>query len=445
MRRTYFAKSASSYSGVELALEDEAIQVAEGEEAASEVTSDLADIDQGLDQASALEDLGEISSEIVETTPTEAALIDTAANMAVAGTDVEASEVVPAMESFVGRRVATESIMETARNLRRSIAEFLRKIFEKIRVFYQKYFSQHARLANNLKALLKKIESHTSSGKDKNNFEITSTSRMMFVGGSAIKDGNKLVRTLEDLKAVFTPVFTTYPTIAKEVGEAIEKHLGEVEQDNFEAKLTSLNSAVAAAVNRFKGTNFTKASTSLAARYSGFEVTASPSLFEDKILVYKDFKDTSANGVSATGLAYARRRSTFQLVDELDKDPALPDSITFTTMDSKQMFESVKACSDMIEELQRYKMGKVQGELDRLKDKVLKAAERTDKILAAAEKDDDVKNISTMRQYFNSFNEYPTMVANMAASPNMEIARMATKAAYLTMSLVNRSLSNYKK
>jgi hypothetical protein len=122
---------------VALAMEEAAVIMTDCGETAAEINHDLAESERVIQVSDALEDLAFVASTIEKATPAEAALMETAGNMAVAGTDVEPDAIIPAMEGYVGRTIATEGIKETAKNIWEAIVLFVDKIWEKIRAFWR--------------------------------------------------------------------------------------------------------------------------------------------------------------------------------------------------------------------------------------------------------------------------------------------------------------------
>ena len=125
-------------------------ELIEAEKAAvdSEVEYDAvrSDIARSLDTAAALEDLAEVVSQIDEIEPVDRALIQTAMNMAAAGTDVDATQIAPGMESFATGALAAESIKDKVKNILSKVKEMISRQAKALKNF----------LANALKALMTK-------------------------------------------------------------------------------------------------------------------------------------------------------------------------------------------------------------------------------------------------------------------------------------------------
>ena len=103
----------------------------------------LADVDRTLDTADNLSDISEVIRRIKEPTPTDIALVHTAANMAVAGTDADATSLVPGTEGFKDMNYAAESIMEKVKGL-------IKRVVDSISSLMKKAVSIFAKIKNSL-------------------------------------------------------------------------------------------------------------------------------------------------------------------------------------------------------------------------------------------------------------------------------------------------------
>ena len=76
--------------------EEEIAAILAVEELSEEIANDQAEVERSIEVADGLEDVATIAENIDQPSPTDIALIQTAANMAVAGTDGDATVLVPA-------------------------------------------------------------------------------------------------------------------------------------------------------------------------------------------------------------------------------------------------------------------------------------------------------------------------------------------------------------
>lgn len=110
------------------------------EEIANELDVDINDNDRAIDVADSLGDIQDIVQNTPEDEQVDTNLIQTAANMAVAGTDVNAQDIVPTMESFRDKRVAVEAIGEKIKGALKSVINSAKEIGTKIGNYLKETF-----------------------------------------------------------------------------------------------------------------------------------------------------------------------------------------------------------------------------------------------------------------------------------------------------------------
>ena len=177
-----------------LSLEEEQIMMSDAADLASEIGQELNECDRIIEVSDALEDLAVIADEIEQASPVEIALIEKAGDMAVAGTDIEAEEVVPSLESFRGKRIATEGLRDTAALIWKNIQEFLKAVWEKIEKFFYNIIGTIPTIRRRLEALAKKIEATESKSPRGTVFEVNTTAGSMGSVVGRLSTGGKLPR-----------------------------------------------------------------------------------------------------------------------------------------------------------------------------------------------------------------------------------------------------------
>lgn len=119
------------------AMEEAVNELGEAGETSAEIGQDLDESERNIQIADSLSDVAFVADKIEKATPAEAALMETAGDLAVAGTDVEPEQVVPSMESYIGTTIATEGIKETVTKILQGIMQFIERVWEKIRAYWR--------------------------------------------------------------------------------------------------------------------------------------------------------------------------------------------------------------------------------------------------------------------------------------------------------------------
>lgn len=226
-----------------LSLEEEQIVMTDAVELASDINQEFNEANRIVEISDALEDLAVIADQIEAASPTEIALMETAGDMAVAGTDIESEEIVPSLESYRGKRIAAEGFKQTAGQIWKNIQEFLKKIWEKITQFFSNIFLAIPNARHRLNQLtdkLKEIDGLTARGTV---FEIdTKTGGMGSLISKLSVDGkvpsndaeflSELTKVHDFTKFVYGDNITNRNALGISIADAIEGFNPEVDLDS---------------------------------------------------------------------------------------------------------------------------------------------------------------------------------------------------------------------
>jgi hypothetical protein len=222
----------------------------------NEISSEIVENGRVEEVADNLTDLASVVSQIEEPSATDIALIQSNANMAVAGTDVDAQDILPAVESYGDMKIVAEGIGEKASaamaSLRESgvamaakISDYLKQVFSSLKWYEQKLIGAKAQIA----------ELKSSGKKD---FSVTLRGNRFFSGGEdgVVKDGKDFLKRvnesvafhdkfstafIEAEKAFASSAMKYWKTIGDHTGTDAEKNkLYDAYFDGYLAKLVKL-------------------------------------------------------------------------------------------------------------------------------------------------------------------------------------------------------------
>lgn len=231
-----------------LSLEEEQLVMAEANEINNEVENGLSEADRLTDVVDTLEDLAVVTDKIEEATPVELNLIDAVASMAVAGSEVDSEKVIPAMESFKGKKIATESFVQRAKDIWATVQRFLAKIRDNIILFFKKMFSTIPNLQQKVSDLQKKLETRADDNTE-NNIEILAGISYLSVDGSVSKDQAELLKNLKDLQKLSEEVFVEYPRVTTAFSNAVVAGMHDFDPADPEVAATKAVKALSTAVS----------------------------------------------------------------------------------------------------------------------------------------------------------------------------------------------------
>lgn len=263
MRKRYIdPKQATSVStesmGTETMIDNRPVLSLEEEIVILQEACDLHNqVQAGLDEAVRVEDVSNNILDISDTvegvselTPQQAALIDTAAEMAVAGTDTNPDVVIPSMECYIGTKLSVEGFRETAANVWRQIREFVEQLIEQIKQALKNFFSALPRQLQRIKMLRQLVAAKKKDGtKEPKAREVAVVvgANALSYPGYLVKDARELKTGLKDLNKLGDWVFGQYTQSVKVQGAIIAEELRGFEPAKASETLESAAKRLAAA------------------------------------------------------------------------------------------------------------------------------------------------------------------------------------------------------
>jgi hypothetical protein len=239
MRHHYLPKGKPANEGIDTSIDTgrRVLSLEEEIVALDEATQLHAEVAAGVEEAARVEDVSENLLVIADTseniqclTEEQAALIDTAAEMGVAGTEVDPDAVIPSMEAYIGQdlRLVVEGWRETARDIWNNIRDFVETLWVKIREFWNQIFSVFPRQLARIKQLRELVAQKKKDGAK----EPKAKDLALVVGASALSYPGYLVKNvkelqggLNDLKRLGDWVFGQYTQSVKHQGDIVAGEL----------------------------------------------------------------------------------------------------------------------------------------------------------------------------------------------------------------------------
>jgi hypothetical protein len=426
--------------GPMISLEEEQLLIAETTEDAAAVAKELQDAEQVVAVSDALEDLAVITEPIAELSPTEAALVDTTAAMAVAGKDdMESSMLVPATESYIGKRLATESIKGAARTIWESIKRHIKALWEKIESFFHKFFGTMPRLKKTIDDMKKRVEASTGKTNDDKKVKITSGLASLSIDGKVVKSGAEINSGLGDLKKTADFVFKSNADIVESVGTVIADALDAFDPAKAEESCASFVSKFAA-----KSSGAMKLPThgsGNASRFPGYRPSYSAPLLGNVSLVARVY--TSADGTTTLGKMERMRFAGVQMIKTSEKAITLPNDVEMPVLSVSEMNSILDECRSIVDVIEGYQRGKQLKEINKTKDAISSASDKATAAMAKAENSEDAGEKAAV-PYYRALTNFNISYGSWASNPAMQFAQSATMTIRAMLVVVQRSLAGYK-
>ena len=416
-----------------ISMEEEIVMLDEASQDQASVASDLAETDRILEVSDSLEDLAVIADGIEEATPAEIALIENAGDMAVAGTDVSPEEVIPAMESYVGRRISTEGIKEKAKQIWESIIRFLKSIWEKIEGFVYKTVGTIPRLRKSIEALEVKIEA-LGSAKAGKEIEIKSGVTSLSVAGEPIKSAAELATALGHTGAAAKFVFGPYLESVVSRGEKTATAIGDFDvtqpEDSAKALVSALNSVKMPSMPGLKATAKN--------HIVGFQTATGNHQLGNVHLLAKAYNDKDDGSVLA--VLNRQRRSGIELTAS-DTPVKADATIKMAPLTAAAMTSVLKTSKEILKTLEEFERGARKTAVKKAQADISSAADKATKSMDSKA---EGANEAVAVAYYRALVNFGPAYARWVQSPALAQMSTAMTAVRATCMVVQKSLSTYE-
>ena len=420
-----------------ISMEEEVLMTGEAADDLAQAETEISEVERVEDLADALEDLAEVAETIEEATPTDLAMVETAARAALAGSDVEVEEVLPALESYAGTRISVETIRDTARRLWDNIVEMLKKVWEKVEGFFYKIVGTIPRLRKAAEALKDRAEATVGKSVEEAKTNLGGEAGTLAVGKAGPKTAGDVMGALDAVASQGEVVFKKYAATVADAGEKMASAIGEFSIEKPEESLKKVVQA-SRALKLEEISKLCSAKATNDTRWPNGVASLAPALPGGKSIVYVlGHFDESAGALAG---AEARRRTYAEVVQtEAKKGDSIRSGeiSTLSTGDAIAIAEKVLGICDQIEEYQR---GKGAKDIAKARDKMKDAGAKATK---AMEKDRKDAGAAPIAQYKAAIN-FNVAYGRWATTPMGSLASISLATCRAAIVVANKSLSNYK-
>lgn len=436
-----------SYRGLNISMEEAEADAmaAEAEIEGAEITEDLATANRAVEVSDGLEDIAAIAEQTIgdnDATESEAALINAAANMAVAGTDDDAEALVPAVESR--QRVGVESIRQRAADIWRSIVEFIKKIWAKMESWIYKLFGNAPKLRKRVESMRKRAENAaTLSVKDAKTMSVTSGLRSLTLNGKVIKSGSELVNGMKVAETVGKTTLSELQQKVKSFGDQLYSAY-----DSFDVEKTSL--FIGGVLKAAKDIAPSGWGSDEAKRWDAneFATSRSPELLGNRCVLVRVPVKKENDGRSALGSLDVARRTATMMGSYTNKDVTLPNEASVTTFSLGEIEAVCKHIMGFADQIEEYSRGKVFKDLKSTKDKIEKASSKVaadwDRKVNETGEDGEKVIKAEHAAVMKSALSLNLTFLNLVKEPGSSMVSYLVGLSYAALALCDKSLSQYK-
>jgi len=478
------AVALESHQGAVLSLEEEQLMETEAAATAAEVETDLSEAERVEEVSDALEDLAVIADGIDEATPAEINLIENSAAMAVAGTDIEPEEVlgtgtvietpaienddptetpaepatpaapvvpvegetpaepatVPAMESYKGKKIATEAIeaiVKKAKQIWEQIQKYLSKIWENIESFFYKMFAVVPGLRKRIKELQTRISETDGQAAAEKEITITTGVSALSVNYAPVKNEAELKKHFGEFSEMAKLSLGSIIDENCKFGEMVAASISKFDPSSAPAELGALNAKLKGAMGSEK---YVKGGSGNASRFSGFKAHYSPAMMGNMSLVHKT--PIGKENLSVLEEADQYRNAGISLVPTSDTTKEGPKEAKIATLSLKSMSDLLKDANDILDTMEEFKRGSRSKKMSAVRKELAAASDKATKAMDDAAKGDEAHKNAI--PYYRSMLNFNTAYTRWSQSPAVPMFAHSITTIRAVMNVIGKSLAAYK-
>jgi hypothetical protein len=207
-------------SNISLSMEEEEIIIHEANEAAASIDNALDQAEQMVGVTRALEELANIVTDIEKLSPIQVELIDGISQMAVAGTDADAIDILPPLEVGSEGRLAVESFQETIKKAFAGLVRWLKGVWDAFEQFFRLNVAIPTMKAR-ITAMVSALKDLGPPTKGMENIKLRISPTSISANDSICLNGAELLGAMKNTIEAAGYVFTDYATAIVKKGDLV--------------------------------------------------------------------------------------------------------------------------------------------------------------------------------------------------------------------------------
>lgn len=424
--------AAEAYQGSNYARENDA--EVEGSEslAAADQSAAVVANDANLDEVYRMQDNAEAMSNTADfiderinegegsedgATVGEVGLAEQVADLATAGTGDTAEQVMPAAESYVKSKIATEGFRETVRNIIAAIKRMLKNVFDRLKKFWKKMFGRCKPLISDAKKLAARAKAAGGKHAKEKTVEVSGFyADKLVIDKKPVKSLKTALSHLKDNGKLLTgDIYGQALTQNIALGEKLADTLSDIDgtPESVDKGLDKLVKDCGAAYVNFVS-SFAKSS----APDKRFDNSDHSVRCSEEILGGKRFFVQIPNRGNSSDVESARAMTSSRIYfADSNKDQPNVDNVDIEIAPLSVVEDLANYIEDLATEVHRFDTGKGFRDQEKTRDRVERAAEKL-----GNRKVDDEDRATGLSTKLRIAAQFSTMYVSMSTSPFTPLA-----------------------
>jgi hypothetical protein len=432
-------------ASLDLSMEEMGVLIDDAAEDAATIDNDLDQADKIIEIAQNLESMTDAAAAKGELTDGEAAMMESAGDMAVAGTDAAPESVVPAMEAYrengkiMFGTLAMEDFKGIVRNAWEAVKRLIKRIWKYIADFFYKIVGTIPTYRRRLHGLRERAREISGKNREEAKFTI-SNSQSLHVGKGPAKTYETFFAGLKATATVAECVFKEDVPGLKSVGTTLADAFSEFSIDNPQAAASKFAKKAEPLTKASKGRGITGDK-----RWKDHIATGSDDLLGGKVLVHAVPKEVNEHeGNDLLNTLAKIRRTTFTLEQAHDGATDSSGSVDFQTLSAAEAEKVIDEALKILDLVEDFERSKLKRELSETQSKIEKAADKAEGAVSKIRGGNDNEAERTAVPYYRGLIDMAAWYARCVSSPAVPLARLAIKNVQTAITIVDRSFAQYK-
>lgn len=428
-----------------LSMEEMGVLIDDAAEDAATIDNDLDQTDKIIEIAQNLEAITDQAAAKGELTDGEAAMLESAGDMAVAGTDVAPEEIVPAMEAYrvdgkiIFGTLAMEDFRGIVRNAWEAVKRLIKKIWKYITDFFYKIVGTVPTLRRRLKGLRERARDIGGKQRKEAKFSVANT-QALHVGKGPAKTFETFHAGLKETAKEAEYGFREVVPKLKSVGTALAEAFESFDVDNPQQSAQKAVDKISDILKTDKSGHAVSDK-----RWKDYNVEASGDLLGGKTIYCASPKEVTEHEGNALlrGIA-AVRMSSVSLEQSHDGAVDTSGTVDFQTLSSSEALRLIEEASKILDLVEEFERGKLKRELGETQTKIEKAADKAEGAVSKIRGGNDNAAERAAVPYYRGMIDLAAWFARAVSSPAVPLARLAIKNVQTTITIVEKSFAQYE-
>lgn len=209
-----------------------------------EIDGTILNATRTMEVVEALEELAVVADNISNATQAEASLIEIGGNIAVAGTELDPSQVIPSLESYIGGKISLEDF--DFKGKLQKIWETIKKVWATIWQKIEEFFKNSSVLVGVSVNRIRKLELAVkdNAGKvaraERMELDVNKFKQILNDGEKVITDSTKIISLLDDTINLYSYFFESYVKRLERLGNSLADKIKSINKQNLEASANDI-------------------------------------------------------------------------------------------------------------------------------------------------------------------------------------------------------------